>query len=236
MSHSPENGIPEEYTKPFSEPTDARETEAAKKLADAIFILPLTVDDKVNLILTRAGLKPASNLDIVISTRDEEGKKEHINVQQLEEIMDLIKQSGLPHVIAEKQITDEKSITEDNEEKPYHRERIEVLIARTTQELERLQAALESGSDEQIGQALGFPEGAIQAFLGKKPALDLKSLPEAMLKSDAMLFSSPTLSAENWQEEIEAGQKSSEYIKKISPEIYQEYRKMMLESNLIEKN
>src|SRR3989344_6121087 len=226
MSDRPENGIPEEYTKPFSEPTDARETEAAKKLADAIFILPLTVDDKVNLILTRAGLKPASNLDIVISTRDEEGKKEHINVQQLEEIMDLIKQSGLPHVIAEKQI---------NEEKPYHRERIEVLIARTTQELERLQAALESGSDEQIGQALGFPEGAIQAFLGKKPALDLKSLPEAMLKSDAMLFSSPTLSAENWQEEVRVGKRNGEFIKKIAPKVYEEYRNVMLNSSLFEK-
>ncbi len=236
MSHSPENGIPEEYTKPFSEPADTQETEATKKLADAISILPLTVDDKINLLLTKAGLKPASNLDIVISTRDTEGKREHINNQQLEKILSLIRQSGLPHVIGEKEVTDEKSITEDNEEKPYHRERIEVLIARTTQELERLQAALQSGSDEQIGEALGFPDGAIQAFVGKKPALDHKSLSEEMLKSDAMLFSSPTLSAENWQEEIEAGQKSSEYIKKISPEIYQEYRKMMLESNLIEKN
>ena len=192
-------------------------------------------DDKVNLILTKAGLKPASELDINISIQDERGKRIFMNEQQVQAVLQAINESGLYHEIGQREVTNERSYTEDGIEKPYHRERFSIFISGTKEALERLKAAFASGSDEDIGRALGYPEGAIQAFAGNKPTLDLASLPKQTLQSDAMLFSSPTLSAENWQEEIKIGQRNAEFIKNTAPKIYEEYRNVMLNSSVYNK-
>lgn len=46
------------------------EEEQIREFARRIENLPLQIDDKANFILTKAGLKPASNLDLVIRTHD----------------------------------------------------------------------------------------------------------------------------------------------------------------------
>lgn len=150
--------------------------------------------------------------------------------QQLQESLSIIKDSGLPHQIAEREFTDERTWTEEGIERKYSREHIEVLVARTEKELAEISEALKSGSPELIGQAYGYPEGSIPVFEGKRPQLDIQSLPPEIRTSDAIIFSSPTLSADGWQGEIKLGQQYADFLKKVSPQVYQEYRKTMIES------
>jgi len=92
-----------------------------------------------------------------------------------------------------------------------------------------LERALKSNSDEMVGKAFGFPPTAIEAFVGKREVLDRQSLPLDIQHSDGVLFSSPTLSRDNWQEEIKRGQLYGEFIKKISPKLYGKMRSKALE-------
>ena len=77
--------------------------------------------------------------------------------------------------------------------------------------------------DKAIGMVLGFPETAIEAFIGERRALSRKKLPDDVRKSESVRFCDFMLSEDNWQEEIKQGQRYADFIKKVSPKIYQEF-------------
>lgn len=196
-------------------------SEIKREFIEQVEASMLAIDDKVNILLTKAGLKPSSGLDIVIKTEYQGETTEHLNEGEVEKILDLVKRSGIPYEIWKQEIMDEEM---------FRREHLRVLVARGEKELKNLKEALESNSPQLIGQAYGFPKSAIEAFNHERPALDAKTLSKEMQKTDAMIFSTPTLSADNWPEEIKQGQSYADFLKMFSPKIYQEYKETVTAS------
>jgi len=209
-----------------------REGEITPEEVEQIEKAKITVDDKINLLLTMGGLKPASKILLVIKTLDDEGLTEHMSEGDVQEALNIIQESGLSYRFEKRENIKEPYRTkkEPNIQRFYKREQTGILLGRTSEELEFLENALKSKSDEMLGKAFGFPSTAVDAFVGKRKALNRQSLPLDIKSSDGILFSSPTLSQDNWREEIKCGQRYGEFIKKISPNLYEETRCMALKS------
>lgn len=215
----------------FSNRENSCEHEIKPELVQAIEKGAFTVDDKVNILLTRAGLKPASELLLVIKTWDDKESFENMPEEFVQEDIAIIKELGLPTEIKEREVVEWKeSETKNGPAKTYKREQMRILIGRTEEDLDFLKKALESKDDELLGKAFGFSPTAVEAWVGKRKKLNVKRLPKKVRESEAVLFSSPTLSSDNWQKEIEQGQRDADYIKSVSPAIYKELIEMMKKS------
>lgn len=197
----------------------------------------LTPDDKVNILLTKAGFKPASEILLIIKSEYEGETTEHMNEKELQESLNIIKESGLPFQLGKSEVVKESYQAEKEAgiEKFYQREQMKVLIGHSKGDLDFLIQALETKSDELLGKAFGFPKTAIEAFIGKREELDISALSQEVRESDALLFSSPTLSKDNWQEEIKQGQQDADFVKKISPIIYEEMKTISLRREINRK-
>lgn len=208
------------------------ESEFTPEILERIEKAKIEIDDKINLILTKGGLKPASEILLIIKTWHESGLTEHMSEEDVQESLGVIQAFGLPYRLGERKTIEEPYSTNDepDRQKFFRRDQMNILIGRTSKDLEFLERALKSNSDKMLGKAFGFPPTAVEAFVGKREALDRQSLPLDIQHSDGVLFSSPTLSRDNWQQEIKQGQLYGEFIKKISPKLYQEMRSKMLET------
>lgn len=206
------------------------EDEVSPDLVRALEETDFNIDDKVNLLLTKAGLKPASEISFFIKSYEDKEETEHMTEGDLQRNLWLIKEFGLITKENDRKMVEEEYKTKDGKIKTYKREKMNVLVARDKKDLEFLNNAIQSNDDELLGKAYGFPPTAIEAWIGKRKRLKVKDLPKEIQRSDAMLFSSPTLSADNWQEEIKYGKKCADYIRKLSPTIYREMLEMMKKS------
>lgn len=201
------------------------EKKISPELVRAIEEGDFSVPDKVNMLLTKAGLKPASELTLTIRTWNKEEDTNHMTEDDIKRDIWIIKELGMPVQFGNREVTE---IEGGN--KKYHREEMNILIGRTKEDLDFLIEAQKSKDDELLGRAYGFPPTAVEAWAGKRKGLNVKRLPKEVREGEAMLFSSPTLSADNWQKEIEQGQRDADYIKGISPIIYKELIEMMKNS------
>lgn len=208
-----------------------REGEFKPEVLERIEKAKIEIYDKINLLLTKGGLKPASEISLVIKTWHDEGLTEHMSEKDVQEALSVIQALGLPYRLGERKIVEEPHSTEDepDRQKFFRRDQMNILVGRTPEDLEFLERALKSNSDEMSGKAFGFPPTAVEAFVGKRETLDRQSLPSNVQHSDGILFSSPTLSQDNWQQEVKQGQLYGKFIKKISPKLYEEMRSKALE-------
>jgi len=209
---------------------NTREGEITPEEIERIEKSKISIDDKINLLLTKGGLKPASKILLVIKTQHDEGLTEHMNEAEVQESLSIIQESGLPYRFKDREVISEPYRTkkEPEVERFLGREQMGILIGRSPEKLEFLERALESKSDEMLGKALGFPPTAVEAFVGKRKPLNRHSLPPDIQHSDGIFFSSPTLSQDNWQEEIKYGEQRGKFIKKISPQLYNEMKSFAL--------
>ena len=208
-----------------------REDEFTPEVLERIEESKIEIDDKINLMLTKGGLKPASEILLVIKTWHDEGLTEHMSEEDVQESLSVIQALGLPFRLGERKTVEEPYSTEDepDRQKFFRRDQMNILIGQTPEDLEFLERALKSNSDEMIGKAFGFPPTAVEAFVGKRETLDRQSLPLDVQNSDEILFSSPTLSRDNWQQEARQGKLYGEFIKNLSPKLYEEMRSKALE-------
>ena len=197
--------------------------EIPPELVKKIEQLKINPDHKVNLLLTKAGLKPASELELLISTKDSEGKTvERMTDEDIEQALAAIEELGLPRLVKEREV-DKRPFWSEEEpdiEKFFKEEKIDVLIGRSQKELDLLVEALKSGDEELIGRAFGYPPTAVEAFVGKRESIELKTLSEEA--QEASYFLTPTFSEDNWQEELKIAQRNADFIKKINPTIHAE--------------
>lgn len=189
--------------------------------------------DKVNLLLTKAGLKPASDITLNIKTlfyRNDgslvEGRQ-HLSDQEIEEIISLVRESGLAYQVGKRRLFDRAGQyfgKRDSElPKYYDIEILDILIGRSHAELDDLVKAWENNNDELIGLAYGYPQTAVEAYIGKRKRLSVEE-EEALPGEtrDTLRFLNAVPSEDNWQEEVKIGQRNADFIKKISPAIYEE--------------
>lgn len=185
--------------------------------------------EKIEILLVKAGLKPASTIMVVKDWRDwsVNGQGRELTENEISHDSNLLIKSGTPHKVGggpESLDKKNKKCTIGGQEgfcTPEGVKGIEILIGNTPAELKKLELAWVSGSHKLIGEAMGIPQTAIDAFTGKRPRLDLNTLPDEIKNSEAFIFM-PTqiLSADNWQEELKIGQKRADFIKRVSPLLY----------------
>ena len=191
----------QENTPPETE--NPSEIELSPEIVKEIENLEMIDQNKVLLIVTASGLKPAS----IFAT----GIGLEIDSPKIENITSVIKKLNLKFEVKKRKFRIEK-------EKSY----IEIIVANNLNNLKFLSEAARGDSDELLGRACGLPKTAIEAYIGKREALDREKLPDEIKKSDAVRFCFFKLSADNWPEEIKQGQKYADLVKRISPKIYQE--------------
>lgn len=176
----------------------------------------LDVDGKINLLLVKGGLKPTAIIDVPMRGRKEIFRTE----EDLKSIESLIKDSGLAQDIDKEEVN---SIEKTN-----------FFIGDSKEAVERLKELIKTTTgedrDREVGMLLGYPLSAVDAFVSgqlkaeerNEKIINREDLPSDMQEADAVVFSPFALSKENWAEEIKQGQIWADYIKSLSPRIYQE--------------
>ena len=102
---------------------------------------------------------------------------------------------------------------------------VETAVAHSTDDLDLLLAALPNTDHKNMGLALGYPPTAVKAFSENTGRLNLYELPKEVLLSDAFIFSHTlTFSKDNWENEIKGGLMNAEFLKAVSPDIYEKMK------------
>ena len=192
-------------------------------LVRQIEAINLDAKQKGEILLVIMRVKPSAWIGFEVKIWNE-GESPHIfkTEKDIEEIYKIIGESGLSFKILPREVRAEKRFIRKREVNAYH-DNVKILVGWNNEALANLAQALESKNHELIGKALGIPETAIEAFVGKRQTLNLRAIPKKDLLSEPFLFSpTPTLSKDNWQNEIQEGKKRAEALKIASPKIYKE--------------
>lgn len=211
--------MPEKIPK---ENTEGKFETIEPKLVRQIETLNLDPRQKGDIILVSMGLKPSAWIGFDAKIWHE-GKIPRIfkTEEDIENLYAVIRESKLSFKILPRKIRTERQSIQKKEINVYH-DNVEILIGLNDETLENLSRALESKNHELIGRTLGIPETAIEAFIGKRQKLNLRTIPQKELTSESFLFSpTPTLSKDNWQNEIQEGKRRAEALKTISPAVYE---------------
>lgn len=81
---------------PNKESENASEKEVSPELVKAIEQEAFHVDDKANMLLTKAGLKPASELTLAVRTWNEKENNQHMTEEDIQRDVWIIKELGIP--------------------------------------------------------------------------------------------------------------------------------------------
>jgi len=174
----------------------------------------LTVEDRINLLLVFSGLKSAATIDVVENWQERDAQEMQESKDQIERLETSLKVSGVAF--------DSPGI---ESVKLFEYDQVSISIGNTKEDLELLIKAIESNNPDLIGRAYGFPSTSIEAFTGKRKRLNRKNLPKEVRESDGLAFCFFILSKDNWEEEIKQGKRNADYIKKISPYLYEKIMK-----------
>lgn len=177
--------------------------------------------DKINLLLVAAGLKPASDIRFIIKEEDGmTGKEFKLNQSDIDKTLDLIRRTGL-FFTTEKR-TEEIKWKKGAKKKVTQNEELEILIGHTQEDLDALVTTWRGNDDKALGTALGFPETAVEAFEDRKKWADDNEIVKELSQEEIelMKFKLFRLSADNWREELSKIKPRADFIKRVSPKLY----------------
>lgn len=190
-------------TTPYPENLDPS-VEAIEQLEKA----DLWIIDKRNLLLVELGEKPAAMPHVASEIWDDGDEPKAISNEERQKLEETASALGL--LIDAGQ---DKLLSVGNRRqlvRPY-------LIAKNQENLELLKEAYIKNDDTLYGQAFGYPETAIEAFVqNRHTGGDIIESGDA----DAIAFTDFSLSAENAENELATGKRWAEATKTASPQIY----------------
>ncbi len=189
--------------------------------------LHLDTRQKAEILYVKAGLKPASWIKFDTSMNipsDNPEPVEFYTEEDIQEYYDFLKQLNLPFKILPRKIMPEtQRISGVKTEIARHQ--VETAVAHSPDDLDKLLMAIPNMDHEKLGLALGYPPTAVKAFAENKGRANLYKLPKEVLLSDAFIFSHTlTYSEDNWQNEIQDGLRNAEFLKTVSPQIYNQIK------------
>jgi len=174
------------------ETSEILEKEEVEKIESA----PFSIEDKINLLLVKAGVKPASEISALN------------NPELIQEIKSLFTNLGLVGDIEESKI--DKRI-------------VDILISQNQANLENLETARRNQSDFARGIALGYPATAVADYFNEKPGIMRWSLPQYIKEEKYYPFIRFRLSRDNWEEEITTAKKWANAVKTNSPKLLEDF-------------
>lgn len=207
--------------KTMKETFSPQENYKTKEIENLHFLYAQT---RADIILVVLGLKPATVIESEVSIKNGNADpKIFITEEQVENLYEVIRQLGIPYRIMPRRhkVDDEQSI--GGRAIKVYAEHLEVFVGANEQAVESLARAWPTGDLELRGRALGIPETTTEALIGKRERLDLATISQEELASEAFIFS-PTrvFSKDNWRNEIEEGKRRAEALKRVSPGLYEE--------------
>src|SRR3989344_3823675 len=208
----------------FEKPSGKEVEHIDPEILEKVEGLNLDLNQKGELLLVEGGVKPATLVDFDVRIW-QEGEEPFVlkTEEDVKKFFETINQMNVLSQAIQREIRTEKHRQKIQGKRTWvntYHDHTGALIGSTGENLNRLVEAIASGNHESIGGALGYPPTAIEAFAGKRTRLDLKKIPREILLGDGMTFVTPTLSQDNWENEIKTGEQYAQFLKKESPELY----------------
>ena len=172
--------------------------------------MPLMIGDRVRILLTYRNVKPASFVDLFDPNRDTNKPDSYDLPKQVEvELEHNLARVGLQYLKRDRAIV----VGED-----------EIFMQRSLyfgRDKESLTRLLTAHSPSEFGIAFGFPQSAIEAYIGKRKRFH-GQFPED-ISNDTLRFSEFVKSADNWREELKTPQQWADVTRSSSLYLYQTY-------------
>ena len=186
--------------------------QAIKQLENISEIIP---HDKGSVLLVHAGLKPSALFAVEGEVFQDKDSVVHVLPKLIETIQTVLFDLALTHVMT-------IEIMDAHEEGSF----VEVLrffIAQDPSAAEKLKQLFDgvSANHKEIGELLGYPQTAIDVFLTDE-MLEQSDVPESTEEVSElnMRLLGHRLSKAHWREEVKYLEESGNYIKSVSPAIY----------------
>jgi len=170
----------------------------------------LNIVEKIDVLLVYSDQKPATLL-LVSYQEDSIGGIHYLPQHHIEGIYELLSKVGLPFKAGEKYLQ-ETIIHESVEWMPFY-------VAKKEENLMRLVLADETNDEQLLGKLFGYPDTAIQAYLGERPSFSGDLYDGSPL---GFLNASFTHSKEFLEEEIRVPKRWHDTLCRLSPRLYSE--------------
>jgi len=201
--------------------------ELDKEIVESIEDSSLDIQEKVELILVMAKLKPATEI-VAYSEEWQRGESEkEIDPQDVEGTEGLIKETGLMYEIMPPEVVDSGAEGVKEGEEFGKRMELKFLVAGTGEGLDLIKKAYATNDEELFGKAYGFPQSSIEAYSGKRELISQNELLDKGVDEEAVVFARFELSRDNWEEEIKKAEAWARAVKEISPKVYRDFVEVM---------
>ena len=192
-----------------------QEREVSPEIVEAIEKSSFGMANKVDILLTASGIKPASWIHLTVEGETRPGVKVELSDVEIEGCRDLLKKIGNykegRHFI--------NPTKWENGSEGIEKE-FEFMLGSTPKNLEKLCSTVADDNEHEIGIALGYSETAVDAYCGESEMLDISKFGDEVLFSEAFVFNPGKLSADHWQEELQHYQRWADYVRRVSPNLY----------------
>jgi hypothetical protein len=173
-------------------------------------------NDKASILLVHGKLKPTALIVMEGPAFDDEKHPTHVAEESLATLEAVFRELGLHYVQTTEIMTTMRG---------GYAEVLRFFIAHDQATAERLKTLFDDvmNNDREIGLLLGYPQTAVDAFLTPN-MLEMANTPESTedVSMLNMRLLGHRLSKDNWREEVKYLEESGNYLKSVSPLIYDE--------------
>lgn len=182
----------------------------------------INAHDKVTILLTLGGLKPAGMFYLESGDYKTSEKPRRVSEKSLEQMEGILKSMNLSYYIRRWTLTET-----DRNAVEWSREIVHYYISHNSETALRLKKMVEGDwqkNNYDIGLLLGYPASAVEAFSNEGDLLPFNEIPASMpnISEREVRLLGFRLSKQHWRKEISILESYGNYLRQISPRIYEE--------------
>lgn len=210
------------------ETSSLNKKEIPNEIMELIENSSLNPDEKIELVLIKAGFKPVTDITLYSESwvKESEENRKTVDSDKVRQFENLLENLGLVIKVNESEIDEFSRIEDEQPEREIvmQREKITITVGRDQATIEKFMQAVQHGNDEEMGELFEYPKTAIEAYLGKRESIKRQDLPAEIKEKDFYPFIQfGVLSKENWEKEIETAKLWASVVKRNSPKLFEEY-------------
>ncbi|HET8884281.1 MAG TPA: hypothetical protein VFM68_02320 [Candidatus Saccharimonadales bacterium] len=175
---------------------------------------PLAVHDKVNILATLAGVKPACSATLSTSSWHDHEAPLTVPSDDIEQVRHALSLASLASTVWHYRQS-------RGSKKQYV---VEFFVAKQQQVVDQLVSAVHAGDDRKLGHLFGFPKTAVEAYItGTVIPIRERARSTADVSEEHMLFLQHMISQANAEDEVRYLPNYAAHVYALSPTIYNEY-------------